>query len=117
MKIKRGYLYLADLNPTFGSEAGKVRPVVVIQSNKLNEVEHPSTWILPCTTRITEENILRTRLPQKIAKNEKDCDVMIDQSRVIDNQRFVKQLDKIPEILMREIERKLVLCADLIVGN
>lgn len=55
-----------------------------------------------------------TRLPQKIAGNEKHCDVMIDQSRVVDNRRFKKQLDKIPETLMREIERKLLLCADLL---
>ena len=113
MKIKRGYLYLANLSPNFGSEAGKTRPVLVIQSDKLNEVAHPSTWVLPCTTRLTEENILRVRLPQNIAKNEKDCDVMIDQSRAIDNQRFVKQLAKIPEVILREIERKLLLCAEL----
>jgi mRNA interferase MazF len=113
MKVKRGYLYLANLSPNFGSEAGKTRPVVVIQSDKLNEVTHPSTWVLPCTTRLTEENILRVRLPQNIAKNEKDCDVMIDQSRAIDNQRFVKQLAKIPQVILREIEKKLLLCAEL----
>jgi len=116
MKIKRGYLYLADLNPNFGSEAGKTRPVLVIQSDKLNEVNHSSTWILPCTTRLTEENILRTRLPQAIAQNEQDCDVMIDQSRSIDNRRFRKELDKIPDLLMSEVERKLLLCADLLQG-
>jgi mRNA-degrading endonuclease toxin of MazEF toxin-antitoxin module len=26
-----GYLYVADLNPRFGTEPGKVRPVVVVQ--------------------------------------------------------------------------------------
>lgn len=113
MKIKRGYLYLADLNPNFGSEPGKVRPVVVIQTDKLNDVQHSSTWILPCTTRLTEENILRTRLPKTLARNPLECDVMIDQSRAIDNRRFIKQLDRLPRPLMKEIERKLLLCCDL----
>lgn len=114
MKIRRGYLYLADLNPNFGSEAGKTRPVLVIQTDKLNEINHSSTWILPCTTRLTEENILRTRLPKMIAKNEQECDVMIDQSRSIDNRRFRKKLDKVPDLLMSEVERKMMLCADLL---
>ncbi len=117
MKIRRGYLYLADLNPNFGSEAGKTRPVLVVQSDLLNDVGHGSTWILPCTTKLTEENILRTRLPKGIALNTLDCDVMIDQSRSIDNRRFKKELDKIPKALMSEVERKLLLCADLFGGD
>ena len=30
---RHGHLYLADLNPRFGTEPGKLRPVVVIQSD------------------------------------------------------------------------------------
>ena len=107
------YLYLADLNPNFGSEAGKIRPVAVIQSDKLNITGHPSTWILPCTTRLTESNILRVRIPKSAAKNPKECDIMIDQSRSIDNRRFVKMLDKLPPSILKEVERKLLLCCDL----
>ena len=114
MKIKRGYLYLADLNPNFGSEAGKIRPVIVIQSDKLNKAGHPSTWILPCTTRLTEQNILRARLPKRAAKNPKECDIMIDQSRSIDNRRFIKMLDKLPVTILKELERKLLICCDLL---
>ncbi|MGB5479092.1 MAG: type II toxin-antitoxin system PemK/MazF family toxin, partial [Thermoanaerobaculia bacterium] len=49
VKIRRGALYLADLNPRRGTEPGKIRPILVIQSDLLNEAEHPSTWVLPCT--------------------------------------------------------------------
>lgn len=113
MKIKRSYLYLADLNPKFGSESGKIRPVLVIQSDLLNEIPHPSTWVLPCTSKLTDENILRTRLSRGIAGNDKDCDVMIDQSRTIDNKRFLQELSKVPDIFMREIERKLILVSGI----
>ncbi len=113
VNIKRGYLYLADLSPNFETESGKVRPVLVIQSDKLNITFHPSTWILPCTSRLTPENILRTRLPQGLAGNDKDCDVMIDQSRAIANSRLLKELGKIPDSLLKEVEKKLLLSCDL----
>src|SRR5208283_4104329 len=61
---RRGELWSADLNPRRGTEAGKVRPVLVVQSDLLNEMDHASTWILPCTTRLSGENILRVELPQ-----------------------------------------------------
>jgi mRNA interferase MazF len=107
MQIRHGYLYLADLNPRHGTEAGKIRPVVVIQTDYLNEIGHPSTWVLPCTTRIVGENILRVSLPKRIAGNAEDCEVMIDQSRSMDNRRFQREIGKIPPLILKEIKEKL----------
>lgn len=114
MHIQRGFLYLADLSPRVGSDDGKIRPVLVIQSDLLNEQQHYSTWILPCTTNVTKENILRVRLSKDIAGNLKECDVMIDQSRAIDNTRFKSKLGALPAVIMKEVERKLLLCCDLL---
>lgn len=113
MKIRRGTLYLADLSPHRGTEPGKIRPVLVIQTNLLNEFEHPSTWVLPCTSRLVGENLLRVSLPGGIAGNRKACEVMIDQSRAIDNRRFVRALRPLPRSLLREVEDKLRRLAEL----
>ena len=113
MKVARGSLYLADLNPRTGTEPGKIRPVLVVQTNLLNEAGHPSTWVLPCTTRLTGENVLRVVLPRRIAGNPQECEVMIDQSRAIDNGRFVRLLGVIPRPIMREVEDKLRRLAEL----
>ena len=113
MKIRRGALYLANLAPRLGTEPGKVRPVLVIQTDLLNAAEHPSTWVLPCTTRLTGENLLRVSLPPGIAGNREECEVMIDQSRAIDNRRFVRALQALPSPLLREVEKKLRLLAEL----
>jgi mRNA interferase MazF len=113
VRIRRGLLYLADLNPRLGTEAGKVRPVLVVQTDLLNEAKHPSTWVLPCTTRLTGENLLRVPLPKGIAGNRQDCEVMIDQSRTIDNRRFVRALKPLPRTILREIEEKLRRLADI----
>ena len=111
--IRHGGLYLADLNPRQGTEPGKARPVLVVQSDLLNGTGHPSTWILPCTTRLTGENLLRVPLPRGIAGNTADCEVMIDQSRSIDNRRFRKALGRLPRPLLDEVKFKLKLLADL----
>lgn len=100
-------LYLADLNPRVGTEPGKVRPVLVIQTDLLNAAGHPSTWVLPCTTRLSGENLLRVVLPRGIAGNREDCEVMIDQSRAIDNRRLVKALRPLPGSILAEIAEKL----------
>lgn len=107
MKARRGVLYLADLNPRAGTEPGKVRPVLVVQTDLLNEAGHPSTWILPCTTRLSGENLLRVVLPRSIAGNREECEVMVDQSRAIDNRRLVRALKPLPRSILAEVVDKL----------
>jgi len=113
VRIRRGSLYLADLHPRRGSEPGKTRPVLVIQTDLLNEAGHPSTWVLPCTSRLSGANLLRVSLPRGIAGNRKECEVMIDQSRAIDNARFVRVLRPLPRSFLREVEEKLRRLGDL----
>lgn len=107
MRARRGVLYLADLNPRVGTEAGKVRPVLVVQTDLLNDAGHPSTWVLPCTTRLTGESLLRVVLPRGIAGNREDCEVMVDQSRAIDNRRLVRRLKPLPRSILAEVTDKL----------
>ena len=107
MRARRGVLYLADLSPRVGSEPGKVRPVLVVQTDLLNDAGHPSTWVLPCTSRLTGESLLRVALPRGIAGNREECEVMIDQSRAIDNRRFVRSLKPLPRSILAEVVEKL----------
>ena len=107
MKARRGVLYLAHLDPRLGTEPGKVRPVVVIQTDLLNGAGHPSTWVLPCTTRLSGENLLRVVLPRSIAGNREECEVMVDQSRAIDNRRLVRALKPLPRSILAEVVDKL----------
>jgi mRNA interferase MazF len=113
VKIRRGCLYLADLSPHRGTEAGTTRPVLVIQTDLLNAVEHPSTWVLPCTTRCSGENLLRVPLPRGIAGNREACEIMINQSHAVDNRRFFRALKPLPASLLREVEEKLRRLGDL----
>jgi len=107
VRARRGVLYLADLQPRVGTEPGKVRPVLVIQTDLLNDAGHPSTWVLPCTTRLTGENLLRVPLPRDMAGNREECEVMVDQSRAIDNRRLVRALKPLPRSILAEVVEKL----------
>ena len=97
MKIRKFHLYLADLNPRMGTEPGKTRPVVVVQTDLLNET-HPSTLICPVTTQVTEKaKILRIHLPKGTPGLKKESDVLVDQIRAIDNRRFRKHLGQLTD--------------------
>ena len=104
MKVEKFNVYLADLNPRMGTEAGKIRPVVVVQTNLLNPV-HPSTIVCPISTQVIKEaKILRVHLTEGKAGLSKDSDILVDQIRAIDNRRFVKHLGK----LAPEYREKLI---------
>ena len=95
MQIKKWCVYLADLNPKMGTEAGKVRPVVVVQTDLLNGL-HPSTVICPLTTKVQPKaQFLRVHLTKREAGLKEKSDIMIDQIRAIDNRRFLTKLGKI----------------------
>ncbi len=112
MKIKKFHLYLADLNPKYGTEPGKVRPVVVVQTNLLNNV-HPSTIVCPITSKISKEtSILRIHLSKKETNSERLSDIIVDQIRAIDNKRFIKhigELNKNHKIALLENLKILIL--------
>ena len=64
--FQKGKIYLAKLNPKKGNEVGKIRPILIYQTNILNECEHPTTIILPISTiLINEAYPLRYRITKR----------------------------------------------------
>lgn len=109
MRASRGEVWLADLNPPHGTEPGKTRPVLVVQSQALLDAGHPSTYVIPLTTRLVEDaEPLRIRV-RAAGKLPRDSDLLMDQLRAIDNRRLVKgPILKLPAPAMKEILRALV---------
>ncbi|MFV1950871.1 MAG: type II toxin-antitoxin system PemK/MazF family toxin [Nitrospinota bacterium] len=97
MTIRKFHVYTTDLNPGFGTEPGKIRPVVVVQTNLLNQ-EHASTIVCPITTHIQPKaKILRVHLKKHEAGLKKDSDIIVDQIRAVDNKRFKEHLGEISQ--------------------
>ncbi|MBI2119537.1 MAG: type II toxin-antitoxin system PemK/MazF family toxin [Elusimicrobia bacterium] len=113
VEIKRGSVYLANLSPGSGTEPGKVRPVLVIQTDLLNKF-HPSTIICPLTTNvIAESKILRVHIKKGQAGLDRNSDLLIDQIRAIDNKRFLKFLGHLPYPIFQKVIVNLIQILDI----
>lgn len=113
MKIKRGYLYSADLNPRYGTEPVKMRPVLVLQTDLIND-DHPSTIICPITSKVKSDvMVLRSHLRKGESGLPRKSDILIDQIRSIDNRRFKRQLGKLSQLRLGEVEDKIKIILDL----
>ncbi len=114
MSIKQYEIWIADLNPQIGTEAGKTRPVLVLQTNLLNKIPHPSTIICPITTNVKlDAEILRVHLKKGTSNLMQDCDIMIDQIRTIDNKRLIRKIGDLPGDLINVVKENIKIVIDL----
>lgn len=115
MLISQFEIWVADLNPQVGTEIGKTRPVLVVQTNLLNNISHPSTLICPLTSNVEKRaEILRVHLKKGMANLNENCDIMIDQLRAIDNQRLIRKIGTLPLSLEDKVKQNIKIVLDLI---
>ena len=108
MQIKQFEIWIADLNPQIGTETGKTRPVLVVQTDLLNKIPHPSTIICPITTKVKKDSeILRVHIKKGTANVHEDCDIMIDQLRAIDNKRLIKKVGGLPSNYIETVKENI----------
>lgn len=89
--MKKFEIWLANLDP------GKMWPVIVIQANALNSTNHPSTLILPITSKLKSDAFpLRIRIGKSETKLIEESGIVVDQIRAIDNKRLVSKIDDLP---------------------
>jgi mRNA interferase MazF len=92
MKVERGEIWLANLDPTKGSEQAGTRPIIIFQENTLSKFT--STVItIPLTT-----NLRRAALPTCLLISSgqgglnQDSVALCHQLRVLDKTRLIKRL-------------------------
>jgi mRNA interferase MazF len=113
MKVKQYEIWIADLNPTIGTETGKIRPVIIVQTDLLNKY-HSSSIICPITTNVQKESeILRVHLKKGSCGLNEACDIMIDQIRAIDNRRLKNKIGIVPIDIISMIKENLQIIFDL----
>ena len=113
MKIKQFDIWIADLEPQRGTETGKVRPVLIVQTNLLNN-EHPSTVICPITTNVEKDSeILRVHIKKGMSNLKIESDIMIDQIRAIDNRRLLNKIGELTKDLQSRVKDNIKIVLDL----
>ena len=97
MEIRRGDIFLVDLNPVVGAEQAGIRPALVVQIDKANAAS-PHTVIVPFTTRIREVKLpCHVRIPAGVGGLLEDSIVLCEQIRVIDKRRMVRKIGSIDD--------------------
>jgi mRNA interferase MazF len=114
IRVNRGEIWLADLNPTRGSEQAGVRPVLIFQNDLLNKY---TTTILaiPLTTNLKRASLPSCVLiPQKEGGLSSDSVALCHQLRVLDKTRLQKRLGAVSSQTLALIENKMLFTMGLI---
>lgn len=103
MEVKRGNIFLVDLNPIVGTEQAGIRPALVVQIDRANATS-PHTIIVPFTTRI-RETILpsHVKISTGVGGLTEDSILLCEQIRVIDKKRLVRRIGNIEEDYLRKV--------------
>ena len=105
MTVHRGEVWLANLNPTRGSEQAGVRPVLVFQNDTINRFT-TTVLAIPLTT-----NLRRAALPScvQVAQGEGGLEsasvLLCHQLRALDKTRLHRKLGTVSPATMAAVER------------
>ena len=113
MKLRKYDIALADLEKTRGKEQFGIRPVVILQTNALNEIETGSYVIAPMSTRLRTWGTAVT--VEKSGGNglDKDSRIELSQIATIDEERIKKYLGTLDEKYRGELREKIERLFDL----
>jgi mRNA interferase MazF len=107
VEVRRGDVFMADLDPVVGSEQGGVRPVLVIQ-NDVGNRHSPTVIVAAITSRLD-----KTPLPTHVRLGGADSGlhrasvVLLEQIRTVDKRRLGQRLAHLAGPVMRRVDQAL----------
>lgn len=106
--MRRGEVWVANLNPRRGTETGKVRPVVLMNADELLAAGTPLVIVLPLTSRLVAGlRRFRISLPAR-DRLLKESQVLVDQPWTLDRARLGEgPLTKLTEAELSAVEESL----------
>ena len=107
VRIKRGDIFLANLEPIQGREQGGVRPVLIIQNDVSNK-RSPVTIIAAITSKMFDKEFpTNVFVSKEDSKLDKDSNVLLNQIRAIDKSRLMKKISSLDFYLMSRVDSAL----------
>jgi len=93
MNAVRGEIVLTNLEPTIGSEIGKIRPCLIVQNNLGNQFS-PTTILVPITSKIPEKDYPTVVVVEPIESGLKERSaILCNQIRTISKEhRIIKKM-------------------------
>jgi len=98
------HIFLANLDPSIGSEQGKKRPVLVISEEEINQIL-PVVNVLPITSRKSGRKIYPNEvvMPAGVGGLEKESIILCYQIRTLDKQRLIKHAGNFDKLELQEM--------------
>lgn len=113
MIIKRGDIFLTNLEPVKGSEQGGIRPVLIIQ-NDISNRHSPVTIIAAITSKIFDKEFPTNVLVYKEdTRLDKDSTILLNQIRTIANSRLTKKIGSLDSFMMNKVDKALKISLSL----
>jgi mRNA interferase MazF len=113
IKIRRGDIVLADLEPIKGGEQGGIRPFLIIQNNIYNK-HSPVTIVAAITSKeFSREFPTNIYIDKNESKLNKNSTILLNQLRTIDKQRIIRKIGEINETLIHRINLALKISLNL----
>jgi len=104
MIIKRGEIFLANLEPVEGSEQGGIRPVLIIQNDSSN-IYSPVTIVAAITSKVYEKEYpTNVFLLKKDSKLDKDSTILLNQIRTLDKRRLIRKVSSLDNFIMKKVD-------------
>ncbi len=95
--VKRGDIWLVNLDPTLGHEIKKQRPAVIVQ-NDIGNKYSPITIVAPITSQGTDKIYpIEILLNVENSGLKKESKALFNQIRAVDKIRLIKKIGKIAE--------------------
>ncbi|MXV51049.1 type II toxin-antitoxin system PemK/MazF family toxin [Pedobacter sp. HMF7647] len=106
---KQYEIWTADLDPSFGSEPGKVRPVVILQADAIHQAGHSSTIMCPVLSKVRSEfSLLRLMINASDDNGLKTSSfILADQIRAIDLNRLRERIGYLDEESIIRLQKSI----------
>ena len=106
--MRRGDIVWADFEPAFGSEADKVRPAVIVSSDRANQaVEERGRGVItvvPLTSRTSEVYRYQVLLPPRRTGLRVLSKAQTEQIRSLTVERVGDYIGRVPQDLLAQID-------------
>lgn len=107
MEVRRGDIYIADLDPVVGSEQGGVRPVVIVQNDRGNRFS-PTVICAAMTSRMTKNDLpTHVWVSAKDSGLRSDSLVLCEQLRTLEKRRLQALVGHMDHLVIRRVDAAL----------
>jgi mRNA interferase MazF len=100
--MQRGDVFLVNLDPVRGSEAGKTRPAVILQNDLANR-SSPTVTVIPISSKVGRLFPFQVRIPAGEGGLEKESKALCEQIRTLASERLVQPLGRLSTQRLTEI--------------